>query len=76
MAKKKLYYTVEKEIDDNGGDDTLTGNKTITVYEIVNNEPKKLTDIECGTEENSKDKINEYLEDNGYGDDEFTLILL
>jgi uncharacterized protein YegJ (DUF2314 family) len=76
MSKKKLYYTVEKEIDDNGGDDTLTGNKTITVYEIVNNEPKKLTDIECGTEENSKDKINDYLSDNGYGDDEFTLILL
>lgn len=76
MAKKKLYYTIEKEVDDNGGDEALSGNKTITVYDMVNNEPKKLTDIWCGNEENSKDKINEYLgdEDNGY--DEFTLILL
>jgi hypothetical protein len=74
--KKKLYYTIEKEIDDNGGDETLTGNKTITVYDIVNNEPEHFAEIFCGNEENSKEKINEYLEDNGYGDDEYTLILL
>lgn len=69
---KKLYYTIEKEVDD----DNLTGNKTITVYEIVNNEPKRFFTIDCENEENSKDKINEYLDDNGYGDDEITLILL
>lgn len=69
---KKLYYTIEKEVDD----DNLTGNKTISVYEIVNNEPKRFFTIDCENEENSKDKINEYLDDNGYGDDEITLILL
>jgi hypothetical protein len=73
--KKELYYTIEKEVDDNGGDETLTGNKTITVYEMVNNEPKRFTEIFCGNEENSKEKINEYLKDNDYND-EYQLILL
>ena len=70
---KRLYYVIEKEIDSY---DTLTGNKTITVYDMVNNEPKTLTIIDCENEDNTKDKIKEYLKDNGYGDDEFTLILL
>ena len=77
MAKKKLYYTIEKEVDDCGGDETLTGNKTITVYDIVNNEPRKLKDIYCGTEEDSKVQIGDYLQGEGYsGEKEFTLVLL
>jgi hypothetical protein len=70
MAKKKLYYIVEKEIEEN---EFVTGNKTISVYEIVNNEPNFLAEIECGNEDNSKEKIQEYFD--GYGD-ELTLMQL
>ena len=74
--KKKLYYVVEKELQGNDGFEETTGNKTITVYEMVNNEPKKLTDIDAANDENSQEKIQEYLDDNGYGDDEFEFIQL
>lgn len=71
--KKKLYYTVEKEIEDN---EFLTGLKNVTVYEIINNEPKKFFSLDLSLEDNSKDEIQDYLDDNGYGDDEFEFILL
>lgn len=74
--RKKLYYTVEKETEIGNEEETITGNKTITVYEILNNEPKSIASIDCGNEENSKEKIQEYLDDNGYGDNTFELILL
>jgi len=74
--KKKLYYVVEKELQGNDGFEETTGNKTITVYEMVNNEPKKFTDIDAANDENSQEKIQEYLDDNGYGDDEFEFIQL
>ena len=73
---KKLYFTVEKETEIGNEEETITGNKNISVYEIVNNEPNLFATIDCGNEENSKDKINEYLNDNGYGDDEYALKLL
>ena len=72
--KKKLYYTVEKEVDTTG--ESLTGNKNIIVYEMVNNEPKKFFDVDCSNDDKSESEIQDYLEDNGYGDDEFELILL
>jgi|JFJP01.1.fsa_nt_gi hypothetical protein len=68
----KFYYTVEKEVED----ENLTGNKTITVYSIVDNEPVKLTDIESVIEDNSKEKIVDYFDENGFGDAEYELILL
>ncbi len=71
--KKKLYYTVEKEVE---ADDFLTGLKNVTVYEIINNEPKKFFSLDLSLEDNSKDEIQDYLDDNGYGDDEFEFILL
>ncbi len=72
--KKHLYYTVEKEIDSTG--ESLTGNKEVTVYEIVNNEPKSFFSLDLSIEDNSKEEILAYLEDNGYGDDEYELTLL
>ena len=72
--KKNLYYTIEKEISDDG--ETLNGNKTITVYEIVNNEPNTLASINCSIEDNSWTEIQHYLEDNGYNKAEFEFILL
>lgn len=71
--KKKLYYTVEKEIEDN---EFLTGLKTVTVYEIINNEPKEFFSLDLSLDDNSKKEIQDYLDDNGYGDDEFEFILL
>jgi hypothetical protein len=71
--KKKLYYTVEKKEDDG----FLAGVKDIAVYSIIDNTPKPFTMIEdCLNEVSSIDKIKEYLNDNGFGDDEFELILL
>lgn len=76
MKTKKLYYTIEKEVYNCGDDEDLTGNKVIIVYDIVNNEPKKVTDLFCGNEENSKDIINKYLEHCYDISDEIELILL
>jgi len=72
--KKKIYYTIEKETDNTG--ESLTGNKNITVYEILDNEPKQLFSIDTDNKINSKEAIQEYLDDNGMGDDEFEMILL
>jgi len=74
--KKKLYYTVEKELQDIDGIEETTGHKTITTYSVVNGEIEKQFDIECANDENSEEAINDYLIDNGMGDDEFDLIIL
>lgn len=74
--KKKLYYVVEKELQGNDGFEETTGNKTITVYEMVNNEPKLFATIDAVNEDRSGKKIEEYLEDNGHGDESFELIQL
>ncbi len=70
--KKKLYYTVSKEISSDL-EDELTGNKTITVYEITNDTPTKFFNVECQNSDSSTKEIQNYLDDNGYGDDEFEL---
>ena len=72
---KKLYFVVEKElqgVDDNGGQET-TGNKTITMYSIDNNIPTRMGDVDCENETSSEDAINDWLSDNGYGDEDFEL---
>jgi hypothetical protein len=63
---RTFYYTIEKEIDENDGDETLTGNKTISLYEIIDNIPKPITSIYCGNEDNSKVLVNNYLIENDY----------
>ncbi len=35
---KNIYYVIDNEVDSDEGT-TLTGNKAISVYEIVNNNP-------------------------------------
>ena len=69
---RKLYYVVEKQSHDVGDDiHELTGWKTITVYEIVDNQPKIFCEIESDITENSEDEIQTYLDNNGYEDEEF-----
>jgi hypothetical protein len=76
--KKKLYYTVEKQLQDVGDDiKEATGWKTISLYEITDNEPKKLTDIEADCTDKTTTVIQEWLDENGYSDDnEFEFIEL
>lgn len=72
--KKKIYYTVEKEVACDG--ETLTGNKDVTVYEILDNVPKCIFSLELTNEDNTTAEILDYLNDNGNGDDEFEIVLL
>lgn len=74
--KRKIYYTVELETIDIDGTIECNGNKTITVYTIENNEPKQWFDIDCDCSDNSKESINDYLNDNGYEDESFDIVLL
>lgn len=71
---KTIYFTVDKELNeiDSGLFDT-TGNKTITVYTIENNEPKIFFEIESILENNSIEEIQWWLDENGYGDEEFNI---
>ena len=75
--KKKLYYTIQKETINVGGDyQELTGLKSVTVYEMINNEPKQFFNLDLELHQNSEEEIQEWLDFNGYGDDEFEFILL
>lgn len=66
-----IYYTVEKETAFIGGTyeegEECTGRKTITVYQIANNTPRKRVDI-ITNKEDSREAIQDWLDDNGYGD--------
>lgn len=67
--KKKLYYVVVN-------DSQMPNWKYITVYEIMNNTPKVFCNIECEILKSSKDEIQKWLDDNGYGDEDFEITML
>jgi hypothetical protein len=74
---KKLYYVIGVEMDFvNETEGSITGNRTIYVYDIVDNVYTSFATIHCETEDDSEEMIQDYLNDNGYGDDEFEFILL
>ena len=58
--KKKLYYTVDHGIDDS------EGYKTISVYDIQNNEPIEILNFECLVEDTSKNEILDRLDSDLY----------
>jgi hypothetical protein len=74
--ERVLYYVVEPQLQD-VGDDILESNgwKDITVYTIEENVPKQFFQVEC-VEDNPEEAIQEYLDDNGYGDETFKMVLL
>lgn len=74
--KKTLYYVVTPQLEDIDGIWENNGMKDITTYSIVNGGLEKQFDIECTIEDTSEDEIEDYLIDNGMGDDEFELIQL
>ena len=69
--KKHLYYVVEIELIEIDGMEETTGNKTIRVYEMIDNKPCEFTTVNCTNDDNSEEMIQGYLDDNGYGDDYF-----
>lgn len=74
---KKLYYTIEKELMTIDDVQETTGFKTINVYEIEHDTPGTLCVInDVDNDYNSRKAIQEWLDDNGFGDDEFVLIHL
>jgi len=60
---RKFYYVVDIEVDDYG-DDVLecTGSKLVTIYEIMDNEPKQLTLIGLSLEDDSEQESQDYLD--------------
>lgn len=73
---KPLYFIIEKQLQDVGDVQETNGLKNIFVYEINNNIPKLIHSIEVSMEDNSEASIQEYLDDNGYGDTYFKFIAL
>ncbi len=63
---KKLYYTIEIGIEDT---EYITGNKTVYVYDIVENIPNQILSFECGNEENTKSEILDHLDSDVYPND-------
>lgn len=59
---KTLYFIVEKELQDIDGIEETTGYKTITVYDIVENKPKLVVEIEAVNEYNTVDELEHFAE--------------
>jgi hypothetical protein len=75
--KKKLFYVVDLELQNADGEVLeTTGNKTVRVYDIENNVPTKFCDLEIDITDNSEEAIQEYLDDNGHGDEMFEFVEL
>ena len=70
--KKKLYYVVELELENSDGVlYETTGNKTVYVYDIANDVPTLFCILEIYISDDSEEEIQQYLNDNGYGDETF-----
>ena len=74
---KKLYYVVEKELQTIDDVQETTGFKSIRVYEIDGGTVKSLCVInDVSNDDNPRTEIQEWFDDNGYGDEIFDLIHL
>lgn len=72
----KLYYTVELVTTEVEPDIVeRNGYKTITVYEIIDNQPKIFSEIEAEYSSNCNEEIQTYLDNNG-SNEEFEFIRL
>ena len=75
--KKKLFYVVDLELEHVDGDiKETTGNKTVRVYDMENNVPIIFCTLDMVNTQSSEAEIQEYLDDNGFGDDAFEFIEL
>lgn len=71
--KKKVFYVVEFELEDIDGIKEATGHKTISMYTIEKDDLVCIGTIDCVVEDNTLDEIEEYLNDNGFEDEEVEL---
>lgn len=71
---KTLYYSIEFEFDSTG--ESKTGNKFVTMYTIRDNKLIQIDQLDLLNEENTEGRIQIYLDDNGYSDVYFDLVLL
>lgn len=62
---KKLFYTMAVAFEG------APREMTINVYEIIDNQPKLFCQIESFYDKDVEVEIQEYLDNNGYGDEEF-----
>lgn len=68
-----LYYTVERQLDTVWDDmEVAMGEKVIRVYEIANDKPKLWFETRDESEYESTSVIKNWLEDNGFGEREYT----
>jgi len=74
--KKKLYYTVQKETEFYDDIEECTGIKYISAYSIEDNIPTEFFTVVASNEDDTEEAINDWLIDNGYGDETFELIAL
>jgi hypothetical protein len=59
---RKFYYVVDIEVDDYGADVLeCTGSKLVTIYEIIDNEPKQIELLGLDLEEDSEQEVQDYL---------------
>lgn len=60
----KLYYTVEKQLDDIDGIGTINGLRDIYLYKIENNIPKLLGEIPSYTDiMSSEEEISDFIDE-------------
>lgn len=60
---KKLFYVVEKQLEDIDGFEETTGWKTISVYEIKEKDLVRLCEIETPNSAISTESIAEWMEE-------------
>ena len=71
---KTLYYSIEFEFDSTG--ESKNGNKIVTLYTIRDNKLIQIDQLDLLNEENTEGRIQIYLDDNGYSDEDIKLVLL
>jgi hypothetical protein len=54
---KKIYYVVEKQLEDIDGFQEATGNKTITAYQILGNRMNKVVEFDMDNTDETRDQL-------------------
>lgn len=73
---KTIYYTVDVEFHSHDFELGPTGLKMVNIYTVENGKVVKMADIECDLSDSSEDKIENYLDDNGFEEEDFEFVLL
>jgi len=74
-----LFYVTEKHLDETF---SFNGVRTIDVYEIEDNQPKLFFSIEASSYpegdyfRSDEEEIQEWLDENGYGNEEYNIVQL